>query len=84
MKNNSKSRREFLLDFFSNKVKSFPDLAASIIPEEEKQSEKIKMLTPDGKLVEVDSQVIQNSKQKTKAGNAEILKWMEDGKNSNQ
>jgi hypothetical protein len=80
MKNNPKSRREFLFNLFSNKIKSIPDLAAAIQPEEEQQSEKIKMLTPDGKLVEVDSQVIKNSKQKTKAGNAEILKWMEDGK----
>lgn len=81
MKNNFKSRREFLFDFFSNNIKSIPDLADSFIPEEEKQTEKIKMLTPDGKLVEVDSQVIKNSKNKTKAGNVEILKWMEDGKN---
>ena len=81
MKNNPKSRREFLFNLFSNKIKSIPDLAASFLPEDEKQNDKIKMLTPDGKLVEVDSQVIQNSKQKTKAGNAEILKWMEDEKN---
>ena len=81
MKNNSKSRREFLFKLFSNNIKSISDLSASFLPEDEEQSEKIKMLTPDGKLVEVDSQVIQNSKQKTKVRNEDILKWMEEGKN---
>jgi hypothetical protein len=78
MKNKPKSRREFLLNLLSNKVKSNSGLASNV-SEGEGQKQKIKMLTPDGKLVEVDSQVVLNS-QKSKAANADILKWMEDGR----
>jgi hypothetical protein len=39
--------------------------------------EKIKMLTADGKLVEVDKAVIEAAA-KQKAGNKEILEWMKN------
>ena len=36
---------------------------------------KIKMLTPDGQLVEVDENVLALTKQKSKATNQDILNW---------
>ena len=38
------------------------------------ESKKVKMLTPDGKLVEVDQSVVQSSKTK-KVTNKEIREW---------
>ena len=78
MKNNPKSRREFLLKFLSKPSDPFSDAASTTSGIE--QNGKIKMLTPDGKLVEVDLELVKNSPQKNKVSNAEILKWMEDGK----
>ena len=43
-----------------------------------KETEKIKMLTPDGKLVEVDKAVFDQVTGKKKASNEEILNWMEN------
>lgn len=42
------------------------------------KAEKIKMLTPDGKLVEVDKSLVDNATSKTKAGNREIYEWMKN------
>ena len=41
-----------------------------------KETTKIKMLTPDGKLVEVDKDVFDQISGKKKASNEEILNWM--------
>jgi hypothetical protein len=38
------------------------------------------MLTPDGKLVEVDNHVLKNCKKTSKVKNAEILKWVKDAR----
>jgi hypothetical protein len=38
--------------------------------------EKVKMLTPDGKLVEIDKSVLDAIKQNKKASNQEIFDWM--------
>jgi hypothetical protein len=43
-----------------------------------KESAKIKMLTPDGKLVEVDKAVIDASINRQKASKQDIFKWMEN------
>ena len=46
--------------------------------------EKVKMLTADGKLVEVDKSILDNAS-KQKASNKEILQWMKNpSKNDNQ
>ena len=80
MKNkNLESRRNFLLKGFSDREKLISDIA-SLLREETDQTDKIKMLTPDGKLVEVDSSVLKNRQSTSKTSNAEILKWMESGK----
>lgn len=42
------------------------------------KKEKVKMLTPDGKLVEVDKRVLEQASQNKKATNQEIYDWMEN------
>lgn len=41
-------------------------------------TEKVKMLTPDGQLVEVDKRVLEQALQKKKASNKDIYRWMEN------
>lgn len=41
-------------------------------------AEKIKMLTADGKLVEVDKSIVEAAPKKQKAGNKEIFDWMKN------
>lgn len=41
------------------------------------KAEKVKMLTPDGKLVEVDKSVLDRAAKK-KASNKDIFDWMEN------
>ncbi len=40
-------------------------------------AEKVKMLTPDGKLVEVDKAMLDKARQGKKASNTDILQWMD-------
>ena len=78
MKNQSKSRRDFLLKIFSQNSKSIDDSASKLSDGE--QNDKIKMLTSDGKLVEVDSRIVKKSQPSSKTNNKELLKWMTSGK----
>jgi hypothetical protein len=48
--------------------------AAAMLPIEP-ESEKVQMLTPDGKLVEVDKRVLDQVAEKKKAANTDILDW---------
>ena len=48
-----------------------------------KESIKINMLTPDGKLVEVDKEVFDQVSGKKKASNQEILSWMNNPSKEN-
>ena len=41
-----------------------------------KNTEKIKMLTPDGKLVEVDKSMIEKEITTNRASNKEVLEWI--------
>jgi hypothetical protein len=82
MKNPKKERRNFLkatlaviagLAFFRFTGKRFMKT----------QNTKIRMLTPDGKLVEVDASVISKmSRSKSRASNEEVQKWMKTSKTS--
>ena len=74
-KKSSESRRKFLLKGFSNRDQLFSDIAA-IMREEGQQGDKIKMLTSDGKLVEVERRVLEDLPSSAKTSNAEILEWM--------
>ena len=49
-----------------------------------KETEKIKMLTPDGKLVEVDKDVLDKITGSKKASNEDIYKWMENPSKENK
>jgi hypothetical protein len=64
-----RNRRSFLSLFFSGK---------------EKKAETIKMLTPDGKLVEVDKAVFEEAARKKKASNKEIYNWMKNPSKDNE
>jgi predicted SnoaL-like aldol condensation-catalyzing enzyme len=66
--NGQKSRRQFFSSFFSDPSKK----------------EKIKMLTPDGKLVEVDKAVFEEAAGKKKASNKDIYNWMKNPSKDNE
>lgn len=63
MSNRNNSRREFFTRFLAPAENTQED------------SDKIKMLTADGKLVEVDPNFIVQEKKQAKTTNAEILAW---------
>ena len=42
------------------------------------KKEKVKMLTPDGKLVEIDKAILDSIREKQKASNEEIFDWMKN------
>jgi hypothetical protein len=46
-------------------------------------TEKVKMLTPDGKLVEVDKNILDRAIKNQKATNKEILNWMKNPSKEN-
>ena len=69
-KNNDRSRRGFLSLFLSKKENT--------TIENQPPAEMVKMLTPDGKLVEVDKAMLDSIAQKKKASNQEILAWMKN------
>ena len=81
MKNTPKqtpSRRKFLsLGLLGGAALLAPDVNAQTL-----QGETVKMLTPDGKLVEVRKSAVSQSEQRTKAKNADILKWTNSDKSS--
>jgi len=84
MKDEIKQRRNFLkgalaviagawLVKFSQKTS--PEIS------ENKENKKIKMLTPDGKLVEIDESVYkQIASEQQRASNKEVLDWMKTSK----
>jgi len=71
MGNNKKTADKTRRGFFSQLLGEFrkPDAGSG---------EKIKMLTADGKLVEVDKSVYEKAVSGQKATNKEILNWMDN------
>ena len=67
-KANNKNRRHFLGSLFGKAAKT----------------EKIKLLTPDGKLVEVDKAVFEEAAKKKKASNKDIYNWMKNPSKENE
>lgn len=57
----------------NDKTRSRRGFLSAFLPE---KKEKIKMLTADGKLVEVDKAVYEQAITGKKAGNREIMEWM--------
>jgi hypothetical protein len=70
-KKEDKSRRWFL-SFFLSGNEDNPPLNNPAI------AEKVKMLTADGKLVEVDKRILDAAIKKQKASNKQILTWMKN------
>jgi hypothetical protein len=68
--NKDKDRRGFFSSLLSGKEKN-PAPAKS-------NSEKVKMLTADGKLVEIDKAVLDEVTKKQKSTNKEIFDWMKN------
>jgi hypothetical protein len=75
MKDKIKSRRAFLFNIFGDK-KANTQVNAQQNSNSTPQFEKTKMLTPDGKLVEVSGPVLKKNKKDRKTSNADILKWI--------
>lgn len=68
------SRRAFLT--FARAKDETPSADNEMTPEESLKipSQKVKMLTPDGQLVEIDKSVLEGSN-KQKASNKDIMRW---------
>jgi len=61
-----------------SKTKSRRDFFSSLLSEtSQKRGEMVKMLTPDGKLVEVERSVLEQAARK-KASNKDIYDWMQN------
>ena len=75
-KTEDKSRRWFLSFFLSGN-----DETSS--PKDEGNTEKVKMLTAEGKLVEVDKNILEGAIKNQKASNKEILTWMKNPSKEN-
>ncbi len=69
-KPDNKSRRDFLSMFISTDKKEAP-------------AEKVKMLTADGKLVEIDKAVLAELTKKQRATNQQIFDWMKNPSKEN-
>jgi hypothetical protein len=74
MGNNKKSDNKSRRQFFSLLLSGSENVA---------NSEKIKMLTADGKLVEVDKAVFEEATKNKKASNKEIYDWMKNPSKDN-
>lgn len=75
------SRRKFLsLGLLGGAALFAPDAHAQGPLAEE--GETVKMLTPDGKLVEVSKNVLAKAENRNKASNQDILKWSNTLKSS--
>ena len=69
-KQDSKSRRQF-----------FSSLIAG--QKNDTKPEMVKMLTPDGKLVEIEKSVFEAATNKQKASNKDIYSWMQNPSKDN-
>lgn len=69
-KNGKSSRRSFLSQLLSSTREDLVEQASG--------SEKIKMLTADGKLVEVDREIVNEATRRFKATNRDIYQWMDN------
>ena len=69
------NRRNFLKAFFS--TGAAVGLTGSVNTLTPSKNEKVKMLTADGKLVEVDKSVIEKKAGSKKASDKEVYDWMD-------
>lgn len=73
-KQDNGSRRWFFSRFLSSKQSSSSGAGSG---------EKVKMLTAEGKLVEVDKNILLQATKNKKASNREIFKWMKNPSKEN-
>ena len=80
MSDEKKSRRQFLLlGLLSGAAGT---AAGQTGGGDDSSGEKVKMLTPDGQLVEVDKAVLDQITRRKKASNKDILDWRQPPKSS--
>ena len=79
MSDEKKSRRQFLL---LGLLTGAAGSAAGQTGADPSDGEKVKMLTPDGQLVEVDKAVLDQISKRKKASNKDILDWRQPPKSS--
>ena len=72
--NNSRNRRKFLSLGLLGGAGLLSQKANAMLPMQDEE-EKISMLTPDGKLVEVPKSVVDQMTNRKKAANQDILDW---------
>jgi hypothetical protein len=78
-KKKDNTRRKFLGIGLAVGASLVTDTAVAQVIKEATKGEPVKMLTPDGKLVEVDPDVLARAIRK-KVNNKEILEWSQSGK----
>jgi hypothetical protein len=71
--NSNSNRRKFLTLGLLGGAGLISQKASAMLPKEEE--EKVSMLTPDGKLVEVSKRVLDQIEDRKKAANQDILDW---------
>lgn len=72
--NSNKNRRRFLSLSLLGGAGLLSQKATAMVPVQQEE-EKISMLTPDGKLVEVPKSVLDKTSDRKKAANQDILDW---------
>jgi hypothetical protein len=73
------SRKKFLSwGFGLTSVLALPSILWGKKPSPQPSGKKVKLLTQDGKLVEVDESVLKAKTQNKKASNKEIFNWMDN------
>ncbi|MBT8220564.1 MAG: hypothetical protein KJP00_12110 [Bacteroidia bacterium] len=75
-KDKTKSRRDFLTLGLSNSESS-----KTSTEQNDQGNEKVKMLTPDGQLVEIDKALFEKNRNKKKTTNKDILDWRDNNSN---
>ena len=70
----TKGRRSFLSNLFKGGAAVL--IAPGILKADPVPTETIKLLTPDGKLIEIDKSHIEGTVTSQRASNEEVLKWM--------
>jgi hypothetical protein len=71
---NSSNRRKFISLGLLGGAGLLSQKASAMLPIEP-EAEKVQMLTPDGKLVEIDQRVLDQVADKKRATNTDILDW---------
>ena len=72
--NDGNNRRKFLSLSLLGGAGLLSQKASAMLPMQEEE-ETVSMLTPDGKLVQVNKRILDQAQERQKAGNKDILDW---------